>query len=208
MVATVFYRVYFMPMTMVPTGVSNIMGNTDHALLFENITLNLSSAIVLGQPTYSSTPVSPVAALLLLSFFYLAAIAVIITTLLGIVKTYKKAGEIGWTALVPFYNIVILLSIVGRPRWWAVLFIVPALVYLFAYCMCLILPIGDQGVYWLLLVGSAFLELCLSTVVCIDLARCFRRSGLFGLGLVVTPFIHWPMLGFGRDTYFGPSIRS
>ena len=38
---------------------------------------------------------------------------------------FKKAGKAGWAALIPIYNIVVLLEIVGRPVWWLVLLIIP-----------------------------------------------------------------------------------
>ena len=33
-------------------------------------------------------------------------------------KVFSKAGQPGWAAFVPIYNVVVLLQIVGRPGWW------------------------------------------------------------------------------------------
>ena len=41
-------------------------------------------------------------------------------------KLYQKAGEPGWAVLVPVYNALVLLRIVGRPAWWLILLITPA----------------------------------------------------------------------------------
>src|ERR1700761_9356385 len=31
---------------------------------------------------------------------------------------YAKAGQPGWAVLIPIYNFLVLLRIVGRPWWW------------------------------------------------------------------------------------------
>ena len=40
-------------------------------------------------------------------------------------KIFVKAGKPGWAAIVPIYNLVVLLEIVGKPIWWIVLFLIP-----------------------------------------------------------------------------------
>ena len=54
----------------------------------------------------------------LFSIFYLAFIGL---TIAGLWKTFAKAGEPGWAAIVPFYNVYVMTQIVGRPAWWVVL---------------------------------------------------------------------------------------
>ena len=44
---------------------------------------------------------------------------------LGTWKLYKKAGRQAWEALVPVYNAVVLMKIIGRPRWWVILLFLP-----------------------------------------------------------------------------------
>jgi hypothetical protein len=39
-------------------------------------------------------------------------------------RIHEKADQPGWAALVPVYNTVILLRIVGRPMWWLLLLVV------------------------------------------------------------------------------------
>ncbi|TGK18901.1 signal peptidase I [Leptospira fluminis] len=38
---------------------------------------------------------------------------------------FQKAGKPGWAAIIPIYNLVVLLEIVGKPVWWIVLFLIP-----------------------------------------------------------------------------------
>jgi len=33
-------------------------------------------------------------------------------------KIFTKAGKPGWAILIPIYNIIVLLQIVGKPWWW------------------------------------------------------------------------------------------
>ena len=40
----------------------------------------------------------------------------------GLYGVFQKAGEKGWKALIPIYNIVIWLKIIHRPWWWATTF--------------------------------------------------------------------------------------
>lgn len=108
------------------------------------------------------------------AILFIAVIAV--WYLVGVWKLYVKAGQPGWAALVPIYNIYVLLKMIGRPGWWLLLYIVPI--------ANLIVPI----------------------IVAIDLGKSFGRSALFGvLGLWLAPMIGYVMLGFGKSAYKGPA---
>ena len=92
-------------------------------------------------------------------------------------RVFTKAGQPGWGALIPFYNMYILLKIVGRPGWWMALLFIP------------------------------FVNFVITLIVSIDLAKAFGRSSTFGvLGLFLFSFIGYPMLGFGKDQYVGPAV--
>lgn len=43
----------------------------------------------------------------------------------GTWKLYVKAGRKPWEAIVPVYNAVVLMQIIGRPRWWVILLFIP-----------------------------------------------------------------------------------
>lgn len=47
--------------------------------------------------------------------------------LAGFWKIFTKAGKPGWAAIIPFYNIIILLEITGKPLWWFILMLIPGL---------------------------------------------------------------------------------
>ncbi len=105
---------------------------------------------------------------------YLALAGLIIA---GWWMVFTKANEEGWKAIIPFYNIYVLLGIVGREGWWLILFLIPLV----------------NVVVWI--------------VVSLDLAKSFGRSAAFGIGLVFLPFIFAPILGFGSATYAGPAAK-
>ncbi len=101
-------------------------------------------------------------------------LGIVIVALVGMWKVFEKAGKPGWGAIVPIYNIVLLLEIVGKPIWWLLLLFIPCV----GFVVLLIL----------------FLEL----------AKCFGKSAGFGIGLFLLGFIFFPMLGFGDAKYRGP----
>lgn len=91
-------------------------------------------------------------------------------------KVFVKAGKPGWAAIVPIYNIIVLLEIIGRPIWWIFLFIIP------------------------------FVNLVMAIIVMLDLAKAFGKSVMFAIfGLVLFSPIGWLMLGFGKDQYTQPT---
>lgn len=48
---------------------------------------------------------------------------------------FQKAGEKGWKGLVPFYDAIVLLKIIGRPLWWFFVLLVPVIGWLFVIGM-------------------------------------------------------------------------
>ncbi|MDA9883953.1 signal peptidase I [Flavobacteriaceae bacterium] len=45
----------------------------------------------------------------------------------GSYKLFNLAGVESWKALIPFYNIIKLLDIINRPRWWIILVFIPVI---------------------------------------------------------------------------------
>jgi signal peptidase I len=44
---------------------------------------------------------------------------------LGTWKLYVKAGRKAWESAIPVYNAVVLMQIIGRPKWWVILLFLP-----------------------------------------------------------------------------------
>lgn len=109
--------------------------------------------------------------------FLLVYLLFIIAVIAGMWKMFAKAGEPGWAAIVPIYNIYILLKIVGRPWWWLILMIIP------------------------------LVSIIVSIVVMVDLAKSFGKGIGFAIGLILLGFVFIPILGFGDAKYVGPAAR-
>ena len=98
-----------------------------------------------------------------------------VITAIGMWKAFEKAGKPGWAALIPIYNYIVILEIVGKPIWWIFLILFP--------CTTLIFSI------WTLNLVS----------------KSFGQSEGFTVGLVLLPYIFIPILGFGSYQYLGPA---
>src|SRR5580693_3012340 len=98
-------------------------------------------------------------------------VVVIVLEIAGMWQIFKKAGKPGWAAIIPIYNVYVLLKIVGRPWWWLLLFLIP------------------------------FVGLGCEIIVANDVSKSFGRSTAFTVGLVLLSFIFFPILGFGASRY-------
>ena len=110
---------------------------------------------------------------MIFAFIFLCELALIVLIVAGVWQVFTKAGHPGWAAIVPIYNAYILLKIAGKPGWWLLLFLIP------------------------------IVNLVISIIVGIEVAKAFGRGAGFGLGLTFLGFIFYPILGFGSDTYKG-----
>jgi len=108
--------------------------------------------------------------------FMLIYFAIAILTLVGFWKVFEKAGKPGWASIVPIYNLIILLEIVGKPTWWVILMLIP--------CVNLVFCV------WVLNL----------------LSKSFGQSEGFTVGLVVLFYVFFPILGLSKQyQYLGPS---
>ena len=88
-------------------------------------------------------------------------------------KIYAKAGQPGWVALIPIYNLVVFLRIVGRPIWWILLFIIP------------------------------LVNVVVTCVLANDLSKKFGKGVGFTIGLILLTPIFYLILAFGDAKYQG-----
>ncbi|MFO0832355.1 MAG: DUF5684 domain-containing protein [Phycisphaerales bacterium] len=105
----------------------------------------------------------------------LIELVVIVAIIAGMWKMFAKAGQPGWAAIVPIYNMYILTKIVGRPWWWLILMFIPIVSF----------------IIWI--------------IMALDLAKSFGKGVGFAVGLILLGFIFIPVLGFGDAQYQGPS---
>ncbi|MBN1766709.1 MAG: hypothetical protein JW860_15750 [Sedimentisphaerales bacterium] len=106
----------------------------------------------------------------MVTFIYLILVVLILAAWW---QVFAKAGVPGWAALIPIYNMYILLTIIGRPAWWLLLLFIP----LVGFVICV--------------------------VIYIDLAKKFDKGTGFAIGLLFLPFIFLPILAFSDAQYTG-----
>ena len=104
----------------------------------------------------------------------LIMLVVVVFMIASMWKVFTKAGKPGWAAIVPIYNIIVLLEIAGKPMWWFILFFIP------------------------------IVSLIASIMIAIGVAQSFGKSTGFGLGLAFLSPIFYPILAFGSSQYVGP----
>ena len=52
-------------------------------------------------------------------------LAFMVLFIAGLWKTFTKAGEPGWAAIIPIYNLWVFVRIAGRPWWFFILCLIP-----------------------------------------------------------------------------------
>jgi hypothetical protein len=113
--------------------------------------------------TLAANSGSPVALIILL--------AVLVLGIVAHWKIFTKAGQHGWTSIIPILNFIVLLKIVKRPIWWIVLMLIP------------------------------IVNIVILVILLVDLAKAFGHGVGFALGLIFLGFIFALILGFGSSTY-------
>ncbi len=108
------------------------------------------------------------------SMLSFAALVFAVLVIVGLWKMFKKAGEPGWCAIIPFVNTYKLFKIAWGSGW------------LFLLCF---IPI---------------VNIVMGIMVSIKLARAFGKGTGFAVGLILLPSIFYIILGFSDAVYYGP----
>lgn len=90
----------------------------------------------------------------------------------GLWKVFTKAGYAGIWAIIPIVNVVLLVRIAGMSAWFALLYLIPIVNFVFYI------------------------------IVAFKIGARFNRSGVFSFFLLVLfPYIGYLILGFGDSRY-------
>ncbi|MFT3738222.1 MAG: DUF5684 domain-containing protein [Breznakibacter sp.] len=107
----------------------------------------------------------------LIILIYFAIVVLMIASMWVI---FSKAGKPGWASIIPIYNVIVLLEIVGKPWWWLLLMLVPVV------------------------------NLIILIVVYHNLSLSFGKGAGFTVGLLLLGIVFLPILAFGDAQYVGP----
>lgn len=141
--------------------------------------MNPSIASLLAQ-AYDNEAALAGGILALLGAFMFVFILVGLVVVIGQWKAFSKAGQPGWAAIIPFYNLVVLFRIAGQSGWLALTWLLNFIPF-----------IG----------GIAFLGILIWNHV--NVSKRFGHGVGFALGLVFLAPIFWLILGFGSSKYVG-----
>ena len=110
-----------------------------------------------------------------MGFAIVIYIAIIVLMIASQWVIYQKAKKPGWACIVPIYNVIVLLEIVGKPWWWLLLMLIP------------------------------FVNIVLGIWVINLLAKSFGKTEGFTVGLILLSIVFYPILAFGDAKYKGPA---
>lgn len=110
----------------------------------------------------------------LVLLFWVFGLILAVLTIVAQWFVFKKAGLPGWAAIIPVYNMIVLLQTVNRPWWWIFMFFIPVANIVF------------------------------QIITLNDLSKSFGKGPGFTVGLVFLPFVFLPILGFGKAQYTKP----
>jgi len=130
----------------------------------------------------------------------------------GMAALFKKADRPWWGAIIPIYNIYLLVKISRTSIWWFWASLIPLVsVTLWGITMLFGTASGSPALMLLSRLTSLLLPIAMIlgivTIVVIGLIVPSRISRVFGhgigmsLGLILLPFIFYPILGFDKSTY-------
>ena len=94
----------------------------------------------------------------------------------GLWRLFTKAGKPGWAAIIPIYNLIVLLQIAGKPIWWILLLCIP------------------------------FVNFIILILIWVGVAKAFGKGTGFALGLAFFSPIFVPILGFSDVQYVGSAV--
>jgi hypothetical protein len=103
--------------------------------------------------------------------FAILWLALVVLFVASMWKIFEKAGEPGWAALIPIYNIIVLIKIAGKPLWWFVLMLIPIVNFIVA------------------------------VILTLAVAKNFGKGTGYAMGMLFLAPVFYPMLAFGDSRY-------
>lgn len=99
-------------------------------------------------------------------------IGLFILSLVSMGVIFEKAGKPGLAVIIPFYNIIVFLEIIGKPWWWIFLLLMPFF-----------------NIIWIISAS-------------IRLVKCFGDKSVSAVGLLCLPFLWLPLMAFDKKATY------
>lgn len=140
--------------------------------------MNSPLAALLAQAYGNDDAAVAAGVMAFIAAFAFVFIAIALVAVIGMWKTFDKAGQPGWAAIIPFYNLVVMFRIAGQSGWLALTILLNLIPFV-------------GGLAWLgILVWNH-----------VNISKRFGHGVGFALGLVFLSPIFWLILGFGSSKY-------
>jgi hypothetical protein len=101
----------------------------------------------------------------------LITLFIMIIPIIAMWKLYEKANKPGWAAIVPVYNLIVFMQIIGKPWWWILLWMIPYI-----------------NIIWVIWGWNL-------------MVKRFGKSEGFTVGVILLGIIFIPILAFGNSKY-------
>jgi hypothetical protein len=108
---------------------------------------------------------------LLPHFFVVWSLSTLVVTVISLWFIFKKVGKPGWVSIIPLYNLYVLVRVVGSSWWVFILLLVP------------------------------YIGVLVFVFISIELAKCFGRGTLFGIGIGLMTIFFLPIVAFDKSSY-------
>ncbi len=135
---------------------------------------------------FNNSSLPPAVQAFLISAFViicLIALAALIMQIVGMVKTFVKAKQPGWAAIIPYYNMYTIVKFTGLEYFWFLALILASMTW------------------------HAWIPgLIIFALLNYKIAKSFGKDTGFAVGLTLLPPIFWLILGVSKDIkYVGPA---
>jgi hypothetical protein len=117
-------------------------------------------------------------------------------------KLFVKAGQPGWAVLIPIYNAIIYLRIIGRPAMWLFVYIACFILY---FAGAIMMVNGPTFISSILLFAGIMAIMIVAIIDTNRLSKSFGKGIGFTLGLIFLGIIFQAILAFGDSKYIGPN---
>ena len=163
---------------------------------------------LLNVLTYSSDEAASVGVLMFIILMFVLVVLIyatrIIFYVIGHWKLFEKAGEDGWKALIPFYNLYTKLKIIGINVWWT---LIAGMIWLFTLINCIFdfsdLPIPLTIILMTLTLFMYAISIYYNIILSVSTARSYGKSTGWAVGMFLFRYIFPFALGVSKAEYVG-----
>ena len=161
---------------------------------------------------------------------YMLEMAVVVLTIVAKWKVFRKAGEPGWAAIIPFYNTYTQYKIAGKKKLFIPVLAISIGTVIISFFGTILLIIkaftlapDSEGVinnssaggfialillFVFLIMSCAIAITIIEIIVDLNFAKAFGQHPAFGIGLALLPAVFWMILAFSNMQYVGTEDHS